>query len=66
MRVPFTIWYGEKPNLGDQIPFVTPDYAFRYRSETVPGKRFLPRTVFGHFVDMDSSKTLIRVYHPAE
>ena len=64
LQVPYTIWYGTKPNLSTLIPFGTPGYAFRYRSESTPGKRFRPRTIKGFFVGMDSDNTLLRIYHP--
>ena len=39
-------------------------YAFVYSSKTVAHKKFLPRSVFGHFFGMHSDTTIIRVYVP--
>lgn len=37
-------------------------FVFIYRSQTRTGKKFLPRSVYGHFGGMESDTTAINVY----
>ena len=49
-----------------QLPeFGQKEHAFIYRPKTTPQKKLLPRTVFGHFVGMESSVPLFRVFVPS-
>lgn len=66
MKVPYALWYGTQPELSTLMAFGTNFYAFKYRSSSVPGKRFILGTIFGYFVGTDSENTILRVYHPSE
>lgn len=66
MEVPFTKWFGTKPDLSSTIPFGTKGYAFQYRTSNIKGKKFLPRSVFGHFVGMESPNALYRIFVPSQ
>ena len=46
------------------LEFGTPGYAFIYYSDTVGGKKFLPRSIFCYFVGIESNNTLIRAFVP--
>lgn len=66
MKFPYMLRYGTQPELSTLMDFGTKTYAFRYRSDSLLGKGFLPRIVFGYFVGMDSNNTILRIYHPPE
>ena len=44
--------------------FGQPGFAFIYRSKAIPKKKLLPRSLFGHFVGMESDVNLLRIYDP--
>lgn len=62
--IPYTLWFNRKPSLTGLLPFGQPGYAFQYRSATAQGKKFLPRSIFGQFVGMESPNSLLRIYLP--
>ena len=64
-QIPILLWDPSTKVQLSQVPFFgQPGFAFKYRSETVPNKKFQARSVHGHFVSMGSDKTIIRVYVP--
>lgn len=44
------------------LSFGTQGYSFIYRSITIKGKKFLPRSELSHFVGVESDSSLIRVF----
>ena len=65
LKIPYTLWYDKRPDMSIHLKFSQPGYAFQYRPSTVKGKKFLPRTLFGHFVGMHSENSLYLIYHPS-
>lgn len=65
MKIPYSFWFGKKADVSSLIAFGTKGHAFQYRPSTAPGKKFLPRTLFGLFVGMESENTLFRIYIPS-
>ena len=65
LQIPYTRWTGARPNFSFTLQFGQPGYAYQYRSDTVKAKKFLPRTVFGHFIGMSSEHSLYRIFLPA-
>eukprot|EP00178_Gracilaria_changii_P007659 TRINITY_DN2408_c0_g1_i1.p1 TRINITY_DN2408_c0_g1~~TRINITY_DN2408_c0_g1_i1.p1 ORF type:complete len:739 (-),score=46.72 TRINITY_DN2408_c0_g1_i1:861-3077(-) len=63
--IPFTLWFGQKPDFSNLLKFGQKGHAFIYRSETVPNKKLLPRAIPGHFIGMHSPRTLYRIYIPS-
>lgn len=65
-KIPMVAW---KPNTRidfTMIPeFGQEGYAFIYRSNSNRQKKLLPRTVFGHFVGMESKVTLFLIFVPS-
>ena len=64
LRIPYTLWTGARPDFSVVLQFGQPGYAFQYRSDTARAKKFLPRSVFGHFVGMASEHSLYRIFLP--
>jgi len=65
LEIPYTAWTNKRPDVTPLLRFGQPGYAFQYRPSTTKGKKFLPRTVFGHFVGMQSENTLYRIFIPS-
>lgn len=65
MRIPYGMWYNRRPEMSALLAFGTKGYAFQYRPNSIGGKKFMPRTLFGHFVGMESEHTLYRIYVPS-
>ena len=64
-QIPILIWNPSTSIQFSKVPvFGQPGFAFEYRADTVPNKKFLARSVHGHFVGMASDATLLRVYVP--
>ena len=64
-QIPILLWDPSTNIQFSQVPvFGQPGFAFKYRSETVPNKKFPARSVHCHFLGMRSDKTIIRVYVP--
>ena len=64
-NIPILLWDPSTMVEFSKVPvFGQTGFAFKYRSETLPNKKFLARSVHAHFVGMESDKTIIRVYVP--
>lgn len=64
-QIPIKWWEATKQvSYGDLLEFGTPGFAFIYRSDTAPGKKLLPRSVFSNFVRMETDTKLIKVFIP--
>nr|QCC62380.1 integrase [Digenea simplex] len=64
LQIPYVKWFNRTPNMSALQQFGQPGYAFQYRPDTAKNKKFLPRTMFGYFVGMESNNTLYRIYLP--
>jgi len=65
-RIPILAWNpATEIDFSNVLEFGQKGHAFVYRPKTTPQKKLLPRTVFGHFVGMESDVTLLRVLVPA-
>ena len=64
-QIPILMWNPSTSIQFSKVPlFGQPGFAFKYRSDTVPNKKFLARSVHAHFVGMESDTTILRVYVP--
>ena len=64
-QIPALLWNPSTTIQFSKVPvFGQPGFAFKYRSDTVPNKKFLARSVHAHFVGMQSDTTILRVYVP--
>ena len=63
-EIPYTLWTGKRPNLSNLLRFGQPGYTFQYKPITVKGKKFLPRTIYGRFVGMESEHSLYQIFIP--
>lgn len=61
-NITYTPMYNKRPDMSSLLRFAQPSHSFQYRSTRVKGKKFLPRTVYEHFVGMEIENTLYRIY----
>jgi len=63
--IPLLAWDSKlRVNYSDLLEFGSPGFSFIYYKTTAKGKKMNPRSTFGHFVGMDSSTRLAKVYIP--
>ena len=66
MKIPFTLWTGEKPNFTTLLRFGQPGYAYIYRPQSVRNRKLLRQGAeISKFVGMESQTSLYRVFFPA-
>ena len=64
-KIPVLLWNANtRIDFSRVLDFGTKDFAFVCRRDTIPNKKFLPSTILGHFVGMESDAQLYRVYVP--
>jgi len=64
-RIPILSWSPRTKIDFSTLPeFGQPGFSFVYRSKTTANKKLLPRSIFGHFVGMESDESLYRIYNP--
>lgn len=58
-------WFGKEPEFSNSLKFGQKDHAYINRSDTAMKTKLLPWSLKGHFVGIQSTQTLYRVYIPS-
>lgn len=65
MHIPYSMWSHRCLDISSPLGFSRKGFAFHYRPNSVCDKKFLHRSLFRHFVDTKSKRTLYRIYFPS-